>query len=100
MQSLLGRCGPTGVALNVRSFVETTHLVTVGGRDPETDPNASWCDPWGQPYRYAYKTSVPWMEPGFVLYSSGPDGGASELLAGGRTDLTAVENRDNVNLHP
>lgn len=100
VQSLLGRCGPTGVALNVRRFVETAHLVTVGGRDPETDTNASWCDPWGQPYCYAYKTSAPWQASGFVLYSNGPDGAATDLLTGGRIDFAAVENRDNVQLNP
>lgn len=54
-------------------------------------------DPWEQPYRYAYKSSVPWTNPSYVLYSAGPDGTASEVLRmGGFPDPSAPGNADNV----
>jgi hypothetical protein len=58
---------------------------------------ASLLDPWGNPYRYAYRSQVPWTNPVYVLFSAGPDGAADETLRPGCfADSTPVHNRDNL----
>lgn len=58
-------------------------------------------DPWGHPYRFAYKSQVPWSNPGYVLFSTGPDGTAGETLrAGGFADVTSAANADNLYAFP
>ena len=57
-------------------------------------------DPWQHPYRYAYKSQTPWTNPGYVLFSAGPDGLASDLLrAGGFAEPAAAANADNLWAH-
>ena len=58
-------------------------------------------DPWDHPYRFAYKSQVPWKNPGYVLYSAGPDGVATDSLRpGGFADPTAAGNADNLYANP
>lgn len=96
LQSLIGKRGPTGAAINARAFIDLVHFVTVANLDPFTSSAAQCADPWGEPYRYAYKSSLPWTQPGFVLFCCGPDGISAELLSGGRIDDSAEANRDNL----
>lgn len=96
LQSLLGRRGPTGAPLDTRVLVDLA-LVTLGGAaDPFADDESRVVDPWGQPYRYAYKTTVPWTPAGFVLFSGGPDEMTTAGLSDGRVDEAAAANQDNV----
>jgi len=99
LQSLIGKRGPAGAVIDARAFLELAHLSTLGALDPFTDPAAECVDPWGQSYRYAYKSSAPWTQTGFVLFSCGPDGTCAELLTGGQIDDFAAANRDNVYLN-
>lgn len=113
LQSLLGRVDPTGTALSPvkRKFIDFSKIdLTEGSGDPETDPHSLLADPWGQPFRYYYKSQTPWQNPGYVLYSSGPDeldtpgktresatiDFAAALPAGGWPDTSADLNADNV----
>jgi len=97
LQSLLGRRSPLNHAIGGRSCIESTKFTTAGGLDPLTNFSAVLIDPWSQPYFYAYKSQTPWTNPGFVLYSNGPDGGNSPtLLTGGFVDLTSLANVDNI----
>lgn len=106
LQSLIGKLGPTGSALNPlgRVQLEIAKFTVASPSTPDTavDPfsNASGqlLDPWGQPYRYAYAArSTGWMNPSFVVYSIGPDGAESAtLLSGGFIDVAADANADNV----
>lgn len=43
--------------------------------DPDSDvPGHVALDPWGRAYRYVYAPGSAWRAPGYVLYSTGPDG--------------------------
>lgn len=105
VQSLIGKLGPTGTAINPagRAHLEAAKfLLALAGApdspvDPFNNPAAVLLDPWGQPYRYAYKTQTPWTNPSFVLYSIGPDGDANAtLLTGGFIDVAPAANADNL----
>jgi len=97
LQSLLGRRGPLNTAMTGRSLIETARFTTVGALDPLVDTAAVVADPWGQPYRYAYRSQSPWSNSSYVLYSIGPDGRDSgTLLLGGYPDPMPVENLDNI----
>jgi type II secretory pathway pseudopilin PulG len=97
LQSLIGRRGPRDEAIELRSFMELTRFSTLESRDPFSDTTATVVDPWGQRYRYAYKTQSPWDNPNYVLYSVGADGADSTgLLAGGFANPAPVENADNL----
>ena len=104
LQSLIGKVGPTGAAMAGRASLEIAKFAvalpatpTVPA-DPFTVPAAVLIDPWGQPYVYAYKVpAAGWTNPGFVLYSIGPDGkDTPALLAGGLPDATQPTNIDNI----
>ncbi|MBI2510739.1 MAG: type II secretion system protein GspG [Opitutae bacterium] len=98
VQSLLGQLGPTGAPLASagRAHLETIRF-TFAPADPFASATATIVDPWGQPYRYAYRSTTAWANPSFVLYSIGPDGADSPaLLAGGFADTTATANADNL----
>jgi len=99
LQALIGRRGPTGGAILVRPLVELADLVTSEEFDPFANSAARLIDPWGRPYYYSYKEPASWTQPGFVLFSSGPDGKHAELLSDGRIDAQALVNRDNVYLN-
>ena len=98
LQALLGRRDPAGGRLAARPVLALAGLSTSGGRDPHVEPTAVLVDPWGEPYRYAYRVPVTgWTNSRFVLYSAGPDGAhEAALLAGGYADMSAPTNADNV----
>jgi general secretion pathway protein G len=97
LQSLAGRRGPTGEAVAGRPVIEAGRFSTDAPGDPLLDDAAELLDPWGSPYRYAYKSATPWSNPGYVLYSAGPDSlAAAALLAGGFPDRSAAGNADNL----
>ena len=98
LQSLIGRRGPTDASLTGRALIETARFATAGSLDPFVDASAILIDPWGRPYAYVYKVPANgWTNPGFVLYSIGPDGRDSPaLLPGGIIDPTPPENADNL----
>jgi general secretion pathway protein G len=96
LQSLIGKRGPTNVAIEGKLLIDLEHFTTFANLDPFTTNTAQAIDPWGQPYHYAYKTLTPWTQASHVLFSGGPDGLHAELLSGGRIDHSAAENRDNV----
>ena len=97
LQSLIGRRDPLNTAVATRSLIEVAAFSTAEARDPFADVSAVLVDPWGRPYRYAYKTEAPWNNAGYVLYSLGPDGrDAGGLLRGGFADPTPPENADNL----
>jgi prepilin-type N-terminal cleavage/methylation domain-containing protein len=90
LRALLGQRGPASPApLAARASLDLNRLTVINNR---------LVDPWEEPYRYAYKEPpVGWLNPGFVLYSPGPDRRAfSRLTSGGFPDRSAAENLDNV----
>lgn len=97
LQALIGRRGPDLQAWSRRGCLDIARFRTLAGADPLADDTAVLADPWGNPYRYAYKSQSPWSNPAYVLYSAGADGVASEtLLTGGFPDRTAAGNADNL----
>lgn len=99
LQSLIGKRGPTQVEINGNCFVDFATFATFGDLDPFATTSAEVVDPWGQSYRYAYRSSASWTQPAFVLFSCGPDKSAAALLTGGVVDDSAVQNRDNLYAH-
>ena len=98
LQSLIGKIGPTGAVVERRSMIDVAHLSVSGDLDPFTTVTANVVDPWAQPYHYAYKSSAPWNQPGYVLFSGGPDQQHAPLLSGGSMDGASPENLDNIHL--
>jgi type II secretory pathway pseudopilin PulG len=97
LQALIGKRGPDNQAVNSRARLETARLRTAAGDDPFASESTVLVDPWGRPYRYAYKSQAPWSNPACVLYSVGTDGLATEtLLSGGFADRAAAGNADNL----
>lgn len=97
LQALTGRRGPTGEPTQGRCLIELARYSVGRGRDPFTEPATELLDPWGRPYRYAYRSRSPWTNPRFVIYSAGPDGAdAAELLPGGFADSSVDANLDNL----
>lgn len=97
LQSLLGRRSPAYLPLSGPALLDVARFSVTVGQDPFTSETAELLDPWDHPYRYAYKTQAPWTNPGYVLYSAGPDGAATPaLLAGGFPDVAAAGNADNL----
>lgn len=98
LQSLIGKLGPTQVQIEGGRFIDMATLATSGDLDPFATTSAELVDPWGRTYRYAYRSSSPWTQPAFVLFSCGPDKSAAALLTGGVVDESAAQNRDNVHV--
>jgi len=97
LQSLLGRRGPKYAAIAEPARLELARFSLPEGADPFSDESVALLDPWGQQYRYAYKSSVPWSNPMYVLYSAGPDGvDEATLAAGGFPAMAAAPNVDNL----
>lgn len=98
LQSLIGKRDPLNAVIGARSLIEAARFTTADSHDPFTDPSAVLIDPWGQPYVYVYKMPASgWNNPGFVLYSIGPDArDFSTLLPGGFIDPAPPENADNI----
>lgn len=89
LRALLGRRGPVADAvIPGRALIEAARFTIAGD---------VLLDPWGQAYVYAYKTTAPWSNPSYVLYSAGPDGRENpRLLAGGFPDAGGAGNADNI----
>jgi len=104
LQSLVGMRGPSGAVLNPRGrvWIELGSFTTGDGLDPLVNPSAELIDPWGNAYLYSYKEALGgWTNPGFVLYSAGPDGRHNPvLLVGGYPQRDLDDNRDNLYAAP
>lgn len=90
LRALLGQRGPASdVGIEGRALLDTARLTITGN---------VLVDPWGRAYVFVYKVpAAAWTNPGFVLYSIGPDGSEnSTLLAGGFPDVTTTPNADNI----
>jgi general secretion pathway protein G len=89
LRALLGRRGPVAdTNINGRSLIEPVRFTVAGD---------VLLDPWGRAYVYEYKTTAPWRNSRYVLYSAGPDGREnSRLLAGGFPDAGGEGNADNI----
>lgn len=90
LRALLGRRGPdSDRTISGRALIEAARFTIADGM---------LLDPWERPYRYAYQSPAGgWTNPGYVLYSAGPDGiEISRLLAGGFPDASAEPNKDNI----
>jgi prepilin-type N-terminal cleavage/methylation domain-containing protein len=97
LRALLGRRSSDGAVIAAPPLIDAGQFELGGDGDPSIPESAELRDPWGQRYRYAYKSQLPWTNPGFVLYSCGPDQAATEvLLAGGFADRAAPGNADNL----
>jgi prepilin-type N-terminal cleavage/methylation domain-containing protein len=97
LQALIGKRGPTYLPVAGRALIEAAKFTITPGLDPFSNDSAQLLDPWGHPYRYAYKSQTPWTNPSYVLYSTGPDGtDTSTLLSGGFPDVAATGNADNI----
>lgn len=97
LQSLLGRRGPSNASLTGRSLLDTAHFTLALSGDPLADASIRLLDPWGLPYVYVYMTpAAGWTNSSPVLYSTGPDGVGTALLAGGFPDGAALDNADNI----
>lgn len=98
LQSLIGKRDLSNTAIEAHTLLDAARFTTAGSLDPFTDPSAVLIDPWGQPYVYVYKVPASgWGNPGYVLYSLGPDAKDSPaLLAGGLVDSLPPENADNI----
>lgn len=97
LQSLIGKKGPANAAISGPNLLESARFTFANSGDPFTDPAVVLVDPWARPYVYAYLSTTPWNNPGFVLYSTGPDGNDSPtLLAGGFPDVAPSANTDNI----
>lgn len=90
LRALLGQRGPASDAtISGRAMLETARFAVNGN---------VLIDPWERAYVYAYKVPAGgWTNPGFVLYSTGPDGvDNANLLAGGFPDIATPGNADNI----
>jgi general secretion pathway protein G len=90
LRALLGRRGPTSdAAITGRALLETARFTVSGD---------VLVDPWDRPFVYVYKVPAGgWTNPGFVLYSCGPDQiDFPRLMSGGFPDATATANADNI----
>jgi general secretion pathway protein G len=97
LQSLLGRRGPDYAVVTGPAHLDLSKFSSTAGAGAVVADTAELLDPWGQPYRYAYRSVAPWTNPAYVLYSAGPDGASSAgLLPGGFPDVAAAGNADNL----
>lgn len=89
LRALLGRRGPAAnTVIDGRALIEPARFTIAGD---------VLLDPWGQAYVYTYKTTFPWSNSSYVLYSAGPDGRENpRLLAGGFPDAGGAGNADNI----
>lgn len=103
LQSLLGKRGPTGAAITLKTLIEVSKfsLSTLNG-DPIAVPSLTLQDPWGRNYLYYYYTrGTPINKRGYVIFSAGPDGLSTAPTplsgaTGGDAKLTDAKNVDNI----
>jgi len=101
--ALTGKRGPssTMVKMNARSYLDLLRFslqdsAALPGTDDSQAKNAL-LDPWGRRYVYYYKTSATWVQPSYVLMSSGPDGLiAAPLATTGDPQVSDAKNLDNL----
>ncbi len=97
LQALIGRRDPQNRPIPAPAVIHLAQFATVAGADPFADASAQLADPWGNPYRYAYRTQLPWENSSFILQSAGPDGLIySVLRPGGFIAIAQADNADNV----
>lgn len=98
LQSLIGKRGPRGANVTGRSLIDLVHFATANGADPFQTSQAELIDPWERSYVYAYRVpSTVWTNPGYVLYSAGPDTvHDAGLLTGGFANTAVRQNVDNL----
>ena len=97
LQALVGRRGPTGESMVAQPVIEVGRFNVGLDGDPFLSETTQLLDQWGEPYRYAYKCELTWSNPGYVLYSAGPDGSiGGALLTGGFPDYLHASNGDNL----
>ena len=97
LQSLIGKKGPANAAISGPNLLESARFTFANSGDPFTNPAVVLVDPWERPYVYAYKSTSPWNNPSFVLYSIGTDGTDSATLQpGGFPDVASPANADNL----
>jgi general secretion pathway protein G len=96
LQSLIGKRGPTYAATDGKAVLDLSLFTIIDAGDPFASTTAEVADPWGRSYFYAYKSTTPWTQASYVLFSSGPDGTHAALLSGGRVDESAAANQDNI----
>lgn len=97
LQSLIGKKGPANADITARSLLEAAKFTFTNSGDPFANPATTLADPWGQAYVYVYKTTTPWNNSSYLLYSIGPDGAdAPALLPGGFPDVAPTVNADNI----
>lgn len=97
--SLMGKLGPTGVAIDGKTFVDVTRLnlssATVLPKPGDKTPVANaFIDPWGRFYVYAYAAG--WTT--YRLLSVGPDGkvGDSFNTTTGAVTSSSTDGADNI----
>lgn len=108
--ALLGWRGPQlgapRFATARRALIETARFAPARPGADAADNHL--LDPWGQPYRYAYRGSADWRSASYVLCSAGPDAAATlPLPANGLIDATYESqlvdgrpiNADNLHAH-
>lgn len=98
LQSLLGRRDPNGAMIAGSAFVALAQFATEDARDAFTDPAARLVDAWGGAYLYRYEPlNGAWRQPGYLLYSPGPDGRSDRPSADGAwPDAASLDNVDNL----
>jgi len=98
LQSLIGKRGPAGDALQDPAWLDLGRFATSGAGDSSADPLARLLDPWFRPYIYIYKVPLEgWTNPSYILYSAGPDGIHTPAPVPGEAfDPSLPGNADNV----
>ncbi|HVT74668.1 MAG TPA: prepilin-type N-terminal cleavage/methylation domain-containing protein [Lacunisphaera sp.] len=87
--------GAAAFARPQRTFVATARF-SLAVREANDAAN-HFLDPWGNPYHYAFLgTAAGWRNPGFILFSAGPDGMATMPVPhDGILDATFDDSRQN-----
>jgi len=105
--ALYGRRGPTMQTFNNPGRVFLTDLTNYTLSNPQSIDSIGTnvlLDPWSNYYRYVYKAQglvgAAWTNPGYILYSFGPDGIGNEALTqdppGGYPNRIDPANIDNI----
>ena len=103
--ALVGNLGPTLVVMTNRgrSFVDTTNFTLENSNLPTGTAGAEvandFMDPWGRRYMYYYKAagSATWTNPGYVLFSTGPNGVSGITVSTGASGTGVVTTSSAVN---
>ena len=106
LNALYGWVGPKNNTLGSRGkgFIDLSKLSLVNSTLPtDAAVQNAFIDPWGRQYIYSYRTNANdgggWKQPGYILFSAGPDGRLNPPSAQGVVDYTTSYNSDNVYSH-